>query len=70
MFDGNKAKTKGAGNIRNQEDKDEKASSILEAIIEVNAYQDRDSNDKAVWDLGAYHVSWKDHGAIKLILPA
>jgi hypothetical protein len=57
VFDGNKAKTEGARNIRNQEDKDEKASSIFEAVVEVDAYQNRDSNDKAVWNLCAFLVS-------------
>lgn len=69
MLDGNKAKTKGAGNIRNQEDKDEKASSIFEAVVEVDAYQNRDSNDKAVWNLLRFMLA-EDHVVIKLILPA
>ena len=51
VFDGNKAKTKGADKVRDQEYEDENASSILEAIVEVDACQDRDSNDKAVWNL-------------------
>lgn len=57
MFDRNKAKAKGAGNIRNQEDKDEKAPSVFEAVIEIDTYQNRDSNDKAIWNLCVYHVS-------------
>ena len=51
MFNGNKAETKGAGKVREQEDEDEYASSILVAVVEVNACQNRDSNDKAVRNL-------------------
>lgn len=51
VFDRNKAKTKGAGKVRNQEDEDENASSILKAIVEVDACQNRDSNDETVWNL-------------------
>lgn len=36
VFDGNKAKTKGAGKVRNQEDEDKNASSIFEAVVEVD----------------------------------
>lgn len=36
VFDGNKAKTKGASKVRNQEDEDENASSIFEAVVEVD----------------------------------
>lgn len=51
VFDGNKAKTKGAGKVRNQEDEDENTSSIFEAVVQVDACQNRDRNDKAVRNL-------------------
>jgi hypothetical protein len=51
MMSGDEAKAKGADQIRDQENENENASSVLEAIVEVYASQDRECDQNAVGDL-------------------
>lgn len=58
----NEPQPKGTSNVRAQENQNEQASAILEAVVQIHANQNRNGNEDAVWNLGGVNTTGTNSG--------